>query len=337
MRKPITAVTVLLVLTTLCSCLQPMKKPVLNESAESSATVTSSARNGSSEPISTVKPDEVTDPATQTDYDSETAGETEPRYETDKPAQTSVDDVPTEQLGTDPVIPPESVDTYKTETPEMSSVENENPPARAETDLPESEPSTDTEFEGEIYGNLNYFAGFRQTADGKSLYMVITDGEREITIPYGGNQHILAFAYRIQSGAVIISVLQESSYETTENEERVIIYNMSVVSYFDLQRYNDIESSSARVGIYPGNTSMTDASVRKNKDQMLASVDAGNSTLYRARNGSQFVVLIDYDSSRPGSENTVLAESESYPDSFDWHMGREIGAIDFSPSCSSAD
>ena len=74
MRKPITAVTVLLALTTLCSCLQPMKRPVPNESAESSASVTSRARNGSSEPISTVKPDEVTYPAAQTDYDSSRPG-----------------------------------------------------------------------------------------------------------------------------------------------------------------------------------------------------------------------------------------------------------------------
>ncbi|MBR6427944.1 MAG: hypothetical protein IKS28_09000 [Clostridia bacterium] len=228
-----------------------------------------------------------------------------------------------------PVKRPADTETVKT-VPEDSRIPSK-PEGATDGQAPAPWPEG-----GLIYDDLNYRVGYRTNPDSKSQYMVISDGENELLIPCGGNGHILAFAYRIQSGAVIISVLQESSYETTENEERVIIYNMIVVSYFDLQRYNDIESSSARVGIYPGNTSMTDASVRKNKNQMLASVDAGNSTLYRARNGSQFVILIDYDSSRPGSENTVLAESESYPDSFDWHMGREIGAIDFSPSCSSA-
>ena len=189
---------------------------------------------------------------------------------------------------------------------------------------------------GLIYDDLNYRVGYRTNPDSKSQFMVISDGENELLIPCGGNGHILAFAYRNKGGAMLVSVLQESFHAEEENGEEVTVYQMSVASYYGLQYYPDIGWSSAMTGVYPDNKSMTDAAAAKNGHKMLMTIEAGDAALRNAREGTSFIILVDYDFMRSDSENRLIVSSDAAPGMFDWHTGREIGAINFSPSYSSA-
>ena len=171
-----------------------------------------------------------------------------------------------------------------------------------------------------IFGDKRYWVERLLNDDG-SLYRLRVGAARSNPVDYNpgkGSASLLVFAAKRDDGTVTLTAIYEHLYE---NSFGTRVFNFSVYSWECV----DGELVPA-FGSESGSILCLDDGYRDTAHQFRRCRDTAENALNKAREASEVVIIADFFSGRPVSEDSYLV-SGTLPQKFEWKIAASIGLV----------